>query len=459
MPTIPIIPEGKFAGHSQARAPAVDSLLTRTGRGTPAGEYLRRFWQPVAMVSQLTNRPLAVKILGEELVLFRDGSGRLGLLHKHCSHRGASLEFGVVCADGLQCCYHGWKYATDGTLLETPGLCAASGLSEKLGARMSERVRHGAYPALEYAGLVFAYMGPPEHQPPFPVWDSFVAPDGNEMVPYQLHFPCNWLQVHENGADPMHVPFVHAIISEVQFTRMFGAIPVVDNVETPLGFLSLATRRWGDNLYVRANDVMLPNMAQFGTPFIRGEREKFAVCAGITRWVVPIDDENSWTFGIRHFNPVIDPDEEGRRDLIGYLKTDGFGQTGDRSYDDRQRNPGDWDAQTSQGRIADHSRENLVAHDSGVVLLRRQLRAGIEKVARGEVPATPRRYAPSAIVPTYVAEIVREMADVGGQADVDRARTFGREVAEIMLATAMLPPHERQSEVERRVRAIGEAQR
>jgi nitrite reductase/ring-hydroxylating ferredoxin subunit len=450
---VPAVPQGRFEGHARSGVPAPEALLAETNRGTPAGEYLRRFWQPVSMASRVGDRPLAIRIMGEDLVLFRDGSGKLGLLHKHCSHRGASLEFGVICHDGLQCCYHGWKYATDGRLLETPGLCAAAGLDERIGERVSERIRHGAYPVVEYAGLIFAYMGPPEHQPPFPVFDAFVAPQGNEMEPYQLHFPCNWLQVHENGADPMHVPFVHAIISEVQFTRMFGAIPVVDNVETPMGFLSLATRRWGDNLYVRANDVILPNMAQFGTPFIKGEDEKFAVCAGITRWVVPIDDENNWTFGIRHFNPVIDPLNEGRRDLIGYLKTDGFGQTGDRPYEDRQRNPGDWDAQMSQRPIAVHAAENLVAHDSGVVLLRRQLRSAINTVMRGENPAAPRIYPQSQIVPTYVAEIVRAVADQG-EADVEAARAFGRQVAMILVETAELPPVERSHEVERRVRDI-----
>jgi nitrite reductase/ring-hydroxylating ferredoxin subunit len=441
----PTVPQGSYRGWDQVPAQQDDRELTRTGRGTPAGEYMRRFWQPVALVEEVKDLPIPLKILGEELVLFRDGSGKIGLLHRHCSHRGASLEFGIISERGIRCSYHGFQYDVDGSILDTPALPKDS--------RIKKSLCHGAYPTIEYAGLIFAYFGPPKDMPPFPVLDAFVAPADNEMRAYKLHFPCNWLQVHENGADPMHVPFVHALMSEVQFTKMFGAIPVVDNVETPLGFLSLATRRWGDNLYIRANDVILPNMAQFGTPFVRGEEEKFAVCAGITRWVVPIDDENNWTFGIRHFNSAIDPFNEGRRDLIGSLKTDGFGQTGDRPYLERQRNPGDWDVQMSQGPIAIHANEHLAAHDSGVTLLRRLLRSGIRDHANGKAPPMPAIYPQDNIVPTYVAEIVFAIPPQGMDEDTALQR-FGRAVAEMLVETQDLPYEERSKEIERRVRSI-----
>jgi nitrite reductase/ring-hydroxylating ferredoxin subunit len=445
MERFPAPPPGQFRGWEQIPAAEDNRELTRTGRGTPAGEYLRRFWQPVALLEEIGDLPLALQILGEKLVLFRDGGGRLGLLHRHCSHRGASLEFGIVSERGIRCAYHGWKYDIDGTLLETPALPPDSTVKQKL--------CHGAYPTVEYAGMVFAYFGAPAAMPPFPVLDAFVAPSDNEMRAYKLHFPCNWLQVHENGADPMHVPFVHALTSEVQFTKMFGALPVIDNVDTPLGFLSLATRRWGDNIYVRANDVILPNIAQFGTPFVRGEEEKFAVCAGITRWVVPIDDESNWTFGIRHFNRAIDPFGEGRRDLIGLLKTDGFGQTGDRPYHERQRNPGDWDVQMSQGKIAIHANEHLVAHDSGVALLRRKLKAGIRDHAQGTAPAVPKIYPAGAVVPTYVAEIVAAYPR-RNDGEEHALRRFGRAVATMLVDTQHLDYEARTHEVERRVRAL-----
>ncbi len=442
----PDVPAGSYQGWNRVPSAEDNRELTRTGRGTPAGDYLRRFWQPVALVSDVGDLPVPLKIMGEKLVLFRDGSGRLGLMHRHCSHRGASLEYGIITERGIRCSYHGFQYDVDGTLIDTPSLPSNN--------KIKGRLCQGAYPTIEYAGLVFAYMGPPEHMPPFPVYDAFTAPADNEMAPYKLHFPCNWLQVHENGADPMHVPFVHALMSEVQFTRMFGAIPVVDNVETPLGFLSLATRRWGDNLYCRANDVILPNIAQFGTPFVRGEEEKYAVCAGITRWVVPIDDENNWTFGIRHFNSAIDPFKEGKRDLIGAMKTDGFGQTGDRPYRERQRNPGDWDVQMSQGGgITIHANETLVAHDAGVTMLRRQLARSIRNTSNGEPLPMPRIYPADRVVPTYVAEIVAAIPRHNGDEDQALHR-FGRAVAQMLVETQDLPYADRSREIERRVRTL-----
>src|SRR5438876_46217 len=153
MQHFPAPPTGQFRGWDQVPAAEDNRELTRTGRGTPAGEYLRRFWQPVALSEEVGEVPLALHILGEKLVLFRDGGGRLGLLHRHCSHRGASLEFGIVSERGLRCAYHGWKYDVDGTILETPALPPDSKVKQKL--------CHGAYPTVEYAGLVFAYFGPP----------------------------------------------------------------------------------------------------------------------------------------------------------------------------------------------------------------------------------------------------------------------------------------------------------
>src|SRR5581483_1058955 len=138
---------------------------THVGPGTPCGEYFRRFWLPVGLSSALDDLPRAVRILGEDLVLFRDGRGRIGLIAAHCSHRGTSLEFGTVERDGLRCCYHGWLYGHDGCVLETPG--------EPPESTIRGRLYHGAYPTREFRGLVFAYMGPPEKLPEFPIYDTF----------------------------------------------------------------------------------------------------------------------------------------------------------------------------------------------------------------------------------------------------------------------------------------------
>ena len=139
--------------------------------GTPCGEYLRRYWQPVAMAEELGALPMVVRVLGEDLVLFRDGSGRPGLLHRHCAHRGASLEYGIVAERGIICCYHGWHYDVDGTILRAG--------SEPPDSPVCRNVVQGAYPVHEHHGLLFAWLGPPEERPSFPVFDSERMPDAS----------------------------------------------------------------------------------------------------------------------------------------------------------------------------------------------------------------------------------------------------------------------------------------
>jgi nitrite reductase/ring-hydroxylating ferredoxin subunit len=158
-------PHGNNRGYHQREVPGEDGELAHVGPGTACGEYMRRYWQPVAMTSEVGDLPLLVRILGEDLVLFQDGGGCYGLLHRHCSHRGASLEFGIVRERGISCCYHGWHYDVDGRVLETP--------DEPAGSPIKDEVIHRAYPAREYDGLVFAYLGPPEDMPEFPTLDTY----------------------------------------------------------------------------------------------------------------------------------------------------------------------------------------------------------------------------------------------------------------------------------------------
>jgi nitrite reductase/ring-hydroxylating ferredoxin subunit len=421
-----------------------DTELTRAGPGTPCGNYLRRFWQPVAMVEEVKDRPVPIRVLGEDLVLFRDGSGRLGLVHRHCSHRGTSLEYGIIEKHGIRCAYHGWAFDIDGTVLDTP--------SEPEGSRLKDSICHGAYLTHEYAGLVFAYMGPPEETPDFPIYDSLIWPDGNRLVPYKLDMPCNWLQVHENAADPIHTAYLHSIDTGVQFTPAFAELPVIEFLETPLGLLSVATRRCNENLWIRASDVILPNVAQFGTGFVDGGKEKFALCAAFTRWIVPVDDTHCWVIGVRHFNDVIDPLHEGREDQIGLGKIDLMGQTDERPYKDRQRSPGDWDAMVAQGPITVHRNENLCRTDKGVAQVRRQIRTGIRALQAGALPAQPRRYG-AGIVPTYNNETILRVPKTGDN-DAAVMANFGRKICRVAIETEAMALGERQAHVETMVRAM-----
>jgi len=196
--------------------PERDLSLTAVEKGSAMGEVLRQVWQPVAMSSEVDELPKAFRMFGENLVAFRTKKGEIGILDRHCSHRGTSLEYGVPSDEGIICCYHGWHFAVNGRILETPGDPPASKLKDKL--------CHGAYPAMEYKGLIFGYFGPPEETPKFLIYDSFDIPN-DKLVPYSLTYPCNWLQVHETIMDPVHAVFLHTRVTFTHFTENWGLLP------------------------------------------------------------------------------------------------------------------------------------------------------------------------------------------------------------------------------------------
>src|SRR4051794_3343748 len=378
-----------YSGYHKPKDRPVDDELARVGPGTPCGEYLRRFWQPIMMSSRVTDRPVAIRILGEDLVLFRDLAGDVGLVHKHCSHRGMSLEYGIIVEHGIRCAYHGWMYARDGRIVETPG--------ESPRSLLKERICHGAYPLIEYRDLIFGYFGPPEKKPAFPHLDVMDLP-GNGMVPWQTHSPCNWLQVSENSMDPYHTPFLHTRMSGVQFEEIWGELPVMDFHDRDFGFFYTNARRSGENIWIRIHDHLLPNFSQNGGLFERGEAVRYFGRPSLTRWVVPIDDTNTYVIAWRNVNAEDDPEGRTRRDEIGWGSVDFYGQTIDRPYGQRQSNPGDWDAWVSQGPINSHARENLGATDHGVRLLRNGLRKAIRNLQQGVEPLP---FGGGGVVPTF----------------------------------------------------------
>ena len=211
--------------------PSYDATLVEVGPGTPGGELLRRYWHPVAVAADATTRPQKVRVLGEDLVLFRDGEGRPGLLYPRCCHRGTTLYYGKVEASGIRCCYHGWLFDVEGRCLDMP--CEPS--EKNLSPRYRETFRQPWYPVQEYLGLLFAYMGPPEKKPVLPRYDVFEdLPVGEEIVADGSNIglagdttPCNWLQTHENVMDPYHVFVLHSSNSGDQFVPLMGLLPEV----------------------------------------------------------------------------------------------------------------------------------------------------------------------------------------------------------------------------------------
>jgi phenylpropionate dioxygenase-like ring-hydroxylating dioxygenase large terminal subunit len=411
----------RFGGYYHRDVPGEDAELTHVGPDTPCGEYFRRFWQPVCFSDELRDLPQRIRILGEELVVFRDQSGAVGLLELHCPHRGTSLEFGLVGAKGIRCCYHGWLFDVDGTILETPG--------EPADSTLKDRLYHGAYPTYEADGIVFTYLGPPDEQPPFPVYDSLIRP-GYRVIPGQKYFyPCNWLQILENTMDPAHTAFLHTIVSGAVFTDEFGVLPELDFVETPVGMIYVATRRVGDNVWARMVENVMPNLQQVAPIWEDGRREHPFSGPMMSRWIVPIDDTNTMFIELRHVSESegVTPAWWADRDIMlpGQIAAD--------SYEAGQRRPGDYEAQVSQRPIAVHGLEHLSATDRGVSMFRQLIRRGIRAVRDGHAPAGLCREE-GAVIPTYCNDTVVRVPPAETPAmDRQRMRDTGRRLAETYL--------------------------
>ncbi len=406
-----------YAGYYGALAkPAIDQKLTEVGPGTPGGEYLRRFWHPIGFSADLNDVPHRIRILGEDLVLFKDKSERVGLVALNCPHRGTSLEFGIIQERGIMCCYHGWVFDVDGKILETPG--------EPEDSTLKDRLWHGAYPVRDYKGLVFTYMGPPDKEPPFPVYDTFGL-DNYKLEPWGGNIlPCNWIQVKENAMDPVHTAFLHSI----NFTESFGVIPQYDFIENPLGMMYVAVRRVGDNVWVRSTEMIMPNLHQLAPTFETGEEPKTFSRPMQTLWAVPLDDTHTMNIGYNHYDLNNPPDPQK------YIAGTDFGQMPDRPYRERQLLPGDYDAQVSMGPTAVHAREHLASTDAGVSLFRRLVKRGIRDVEDGGDPIpAPQREKGS--IRTYAHDTIQRIpASKNIKDDKTLLQKVGTEVTEKILA-------------------------
>jgi phenylpropionate dioxygenase-like ring-hydroxylating dioxygenase large terminal subunit len=405
-----------FSAYHHRGRPAADEELSRVGPDTPCGEYLRRFWQPVIQSAELRELPRRLRILGEDLVAFRDRSGAVGLLELHCPHRGTSLEFGLVGDKGIRCCYHGWLFDVDGTILETPG--------EPADSTLKDRLFHGAYPVHEHAGLVFAYMGPPDKEPPFPILDTYDLPGYRMIARAPTVWECNWLQVKENSMDPAHLAFLHTLPGSEGFTEDLKELGEWDWMETPIGMVYIDTRRQEDRVWVRVADFILPNIHQFPPNADPMAARNSVNRPMATTWAVPLDDDHTMQIGYYRA-------PEGRE----FRQGAGFGQDASRSYAERQRIPGDYDAQVSiHGGTARHGLEHLAATDRGIIMMRNLIRDGIRRVAKGGDPGSPLLKNGGAIA-TYGHD--RVVAGVPPAAGSDADKRLLREVARNLVAQTL----------------------
>jgi phenylpropionate dioxygenase-like ring-hydroxylating dioxygenase large terminal subunit len=352
-----------------------DEQLSAVGAGTSMGELLRRYWHPIALSSELRELPKRVKILGEDLVLFRDRSGRAGLLYPRCMHRGTTLYYGKVEERGIRCCYHGWLFDVEGRCLEQP--------CEPGGGKDLDGVRQPWYPVEERYGFVFAYVGPPEKKPMLPRYDILeeLAPDEElmcnlggfgstgdaslEVVPY------SWLHMNDNVMDPFHVHVLHSTLTGPQFAPEFALLPEVKFFHSDYGVCYSAVRELDDGRTVdRISSWFMPNI--MSVPDIGLKPGK----SSLISWVVPVDDSHY----VQAFAMKIPKGIEFDGIRLGGKRW------GEMTGEEHQRTPGDYEAQAGQGPITLHSEEHLRTSDRGITMQRRLLRQNMEIVAAGGNP-------------------------------------------------------------------------
>jgi phenylpropionate dioxygenase-like ring-hydroxylating dioxygenase large terminal subunit len=384
-----------------------NDLITRTTPGTPAGNLLRRYWQPAALVDELSgsNRPIKpIKLFGEDLVIFKDDKGRYGLVGRHCPHRGTDLAYGRLENGGLRCAFHGWLFDVNGKCLETP--------AEPDGSNLCANIKQKAYPVVEKSGILFAYLGPGE-PPAFPDFDCFVAPDTHTFA-FKGMIDCNWLQSLEVGIDPVHTSFLHRFFEDEKPEEAYGKMfrdktmdadmpmtqimreftrPRIEVEPTDYGFRLSTLREIGNGkAHVRVTNLIFPNA--FIIPMSREMT--------ISQWHVPIDDTRHYWYAIfTSFGAPVNKDEMRRQRLELYQLPDYIpnkNKSNDYGFDPHEQehetytgmgadiNVHDQWACESMGEIQDRTQEHLGTSDKAIVAYRKLLRQALDDNVKGETP-------------------------------------------------------------------------
>ena len=369
-----------------------NELLTRVGAGTPMGQLMRRYWMPALLSEEIPAAdcpPVRVRLLGEDLVAFRDSNGRIGLLGEHCAHRGTSLFFGRNEECGLRCIYHGWKYDVDGNVLETPAEPAASDFRKKL--------RHTAYPCQEIAGMIFTYMAPRESMPLLPRYE-WADLTSEQIFPVKSLLLCNYLQGIEGDFDSSHTSFLHNNNMQNSERLKQDGAPSLDAEDTSYGMRAISIRKFGpEQIYVRTSPYIMPSFSIVPGP----PTAKFAEddLRGFRFWV-PIDDSTTWLYILNMRRKPLDADE--RKALRSWINAD-YSRARNLHNDyliDRvlQRtllysgiqsvNAAEQDgcATETMGPIYDRSREHLGYSDKTIVALRKLLLNAVRNLAEGKEP-------------------------------------------------------------------------
>ncbi len=384
-----------------------NETLTRTDQGTPMGEVMRRYWLPALLTCELPGPdcpPVRVRILGEQLVAFRDTEGKVGLLSGFCPHRLTSLFFGRNEEGGLRCVYHGWKFDTGGNCLDM--------MNEPPDSDYPSKIKTTSYPVVEMGDLIWTYLGPAEKQPPHPKFEWTQVPESHRLVTKNWQ-ECNWLQALEGGIDTAHAPILHRRITEntnrpgigINTSLLTGEAPKLEVDRTNYGYRYAGLRDMGDNRNrIRAYHYVMPfhqfRPLQFG---LQGEEPRSLIAGHV--WV-PMDDENcmiyNWMYNYEG-EPLSDEDREqetglgrGPDDMLPDFRTK-RNKTNDWMIDREVQkyetftgiegiNTQDQAIQESMGPIVDRSGENLANSDMAIVVARQMLLTAAKTVADGGDP-------------------------------------------------------------------------
>jgi phthalate 4,5-dioxygenase len=384
--------------------PAENALLTQTNPGTPMGELFRRFWLPAMLPSELAgpdSDPVRLRLLGEDLIAFRDTNGTIGVLQNNCPHRGASLFFGRNEEAGLRCVYHGWKFDAEGNCVDMPNEPAESDFKHK--------VKATAYPAKDWGGLIWVYMGPKDRQPGLPEYPWCLVPNAEHTPIAKWMQESNYTQGLEGNLDTSHINFLHRAFDRPINTRLSNTAPMkLIVLQTPFGFVYGAKRQALEDgrYHWRLTTFAYPTFTAIPGPKLGG-------CF----FVIPRDDETSWWFMIR---PLLDPSQIREPDmrsrdpyrLLQYGREVTDPTLGHEPGSWRQARNGDNDylidramqrkvnytglptnrvqdaaVTESMGKIYDRTQEHLGAADTAIIQMRRHLMGLAEALQRGDEPA------------------------------------------------------------------------
>ncbi|HZT07066.1 MAG TPA: Rieske 2Fe-2S domain-containing protein [Chloroflexota bacterium] len=376
-----------------------NELLTRVGPGTAAGELLRRYWLPAALSEELPPGapPVPIRLLGEDLVLFRpddSAGGAPALLGLHCAHRGADLSYGRLEDGGLRCIYHGWLYDRHGNCLEQPG--------EPAGSDYFQRVKQRAYPCHETGGVVFAYLGPGD-PPLFPNYEMFRVPDDHRWVHKHYH-ECSYLQGNEGNIDTLHVRFLHRFLPGSRFSQglsgeskasaSFERAPAPHCEQTHFGVRIYEFHDEDDATHVQTKNFVMPvTCAVGGGPTATGD-------GYLMNWHVPIDDTHHWRYSMafKRSGPIDARFRVARESVTDehyrFPRNKANRYLQDREEQKRDTYSGmgpifvvhDSFATETQGEIQDRVQEHLAASDGGIVATRLVMLRAIQAVSEGRDP-------------------------------------------------------------------------